>query len=299
MDASGGSSANTTDEEAERSTPTPPAVTLTSATRQPGSSRNRSTASPRSAGGVAPSSRTKPSTRRARSFAFSFSFSFSSRVSSPAGPRPGRPTRAGAPRAGTRGRRCRTWFAMPSMTSLWCAKMTILGGAAASSASAASPSAAALASGPPSSTRSTSLSHLIAPGSFTSAASRWRDTDFLVVPRDAPREAFSDARSSSLSPLVSPLVSLVSLVSLASPSPSPSPRRWAPCRAVSMGTTCLRFGGRSARTCVFRRRIITSFVSSAWSSCSLLPPVRSYAGAGLGCSAGFGFGARATSFKSQ
>ena len=292
MDASGGSSANTTDEEAERSTPTPPAVTLTSATRQPGSSRNRSTASPRSAGGVAPSSRTKPSTRRARSFAFSFSFS--SRVSSPAGPRPGRPTCAAAPRAGTRGRRCRTWFAMLSMTSLWCAKMTILGGAAASSVSAASPSAAALASGPPSSTRSTSWSHLIAPGSFTSAALRWRDTD---APRDAPlRIASSDARSSSLSPLVSPLVSLVSL---ASPSPSPSPRRWAPCRAVSMGTTCLRFGGRSARTCVFRRRIITSFVSSAWSSCSLLPPVRSYAGAGLGCSAGFGFGARATSFKSQ
>ena len=293
MDASGGSSANTTDEEAERSTPTPPAVTLTSATRQPGSSRNRSTASPRSAGGVAPSSRTKPSTRRARSFAFSFSFSFSSRVSSPAGPRPGRPTCAAAPRAGTRGRRCRTWFAMLSMTSLWCAKMTILGGAAASSVSAASPSAAALASGPPSSTRSTSWSHLIAPGSFTSAALRWRDTD---APRDAPREASPNARSSSLSPLVSPLVSLVSL---ASPSPSPSPRRWAPCRAVSMGTTCLRFGGRSARTCVFRRRIITSFVSSAWSSCSLLPPVRSYAGAGLGWSAGLGFGARATSFKSQ
>ena len=175
MDASGGSSTNTTDEDAERSTPTPPAVTLTRATRQPGSSRNRSTASPRSAAGVAPSRRTKPSTVRT--------------YASAPFPVGGRPTCAAAPRAGTRGRRCRTWFAILSMTSLWCAKMTILGAACVASASGKSASAAPPPpSFPPSSTPSTSLSHLIAPGSFTSAASRWRDMRL-------PAPASSSARS--------------------------------------------------------------------------------------------------------
>ena len=206
-------------------------MTLTSATRQPGSSAP----GPRQVAALRGRRRAfQPDTlHQTRAFVrvFVFVFVFVTRFVTGGSPS-GRPARRA--RAGTMAGGAGHWATSPSMTSLWCAKMTILGRRRRLLR------LRRVVVGGGARLRSAVLheEHLLEPldraGQLHERGSRWRDTDFLVVPRDAPRRLSPTRVRRRSRRSSSPVVSLVSLVSLASPSPSPSPRRWAPCRAVSM-----------------------------------------------------------------